>query len=133
MCGSKGGGGQEVRTPPPPPENSQEYRANFLRNLLGTPSKITKLPSQNSMLGHHRPASGVSLAGRRWPTFSAIFDPLSPHQKFKKKGRNGPPLAKFSGSAHAIAISSSNNKGADQTAGLGVCWSRTFKSSCRVM
>ena len=36
----------------------------FLRNTGPDPLKITKLPIQHSMLGHHRPVSGVSLAGR---------------------------------------------------------------------
>ena len=62
-------GVQEVRTPPPlpPPENHKNI--GFLRNTGPDPLKITKLPSQHSMLGHHRHASetpfnGVSLAGR---------------------------------------------------------------------
>ena len=39
---------------PPPPGKSQSYRAP-LANCH--PKKIKKLPSQHSMLGHHRPAS----------------------------------------------------------------------------
>ena len=45
--------------------------------LVWIPYKITKLPRQHSMLGHHRPAgetpfNGVSLVGRWWPAFSSI-------------------------------------------------------------
>ena len=51
-----GGGGQGIRTPPPPPpENSQNI--GFLSNTGLDSLKITKLPSQHSMLGHHRHAS----------------------------------------------------------------------------
>ena len=50
----------------------------FLSNTGPDPLIITKLPSQQSMLGHHWPASetpfnGVSLAGRLWPALSAIW------------------------------------------------------------
>ena len=67
-CADPEGGGQGVRTPPPPPlENYKNI--GFLRNTSPDPLKITKIPIQHSMLGHHRPASetpfkGHSLAGR---------------------------------------------------------------------
>ena len=52
VCGSIGGGGQEVRTP------LENYKnKGFLSNTAPDPLKITKLPSQHSMLGHHQPAS----------------------------------------------------------------------------
>ena len=49
------------------PEKSQIYRA--LSNTGPDPLKITKLPSQHSMLGHHwnaseTPFNGVSMVGR---------------------------------------------------------------------
>ena len=45
----------------------------FLSSTGPDPLKITKLPSQHSMLGHH----GVSLAGRWWLTYSShcFFSP----------------------------------------------------------
>ena len=53
------------------PDTPLKYHKNigFLSNTGPDPLKITKLPSQHSMLGHHRPASespfnGVALAGR---------------------------------------------------------------------
>ena len=59
----RGGGGQGVRTP-----LKNHKNMGFLSNSGPDPLKITKLQSQHSMLGHHRPASetpfnGVSLAG----------------------------------------------------------------------
>ena len=58
----------------------------FLSNTGPDPLKITKLPSQHSMLGHHRPASetpfnGVLLAGRWWPAVLVLFRSSSPYQK----------------------------------------------------
>ena len=66
MCGSRGG--QGVLTIPPPPLKNYK-NIGILRNSRLDPLKITKLPSQHSMLGHHRhasetPLNGVSLAGR---------------------------------------------------------------------
>ena len=46
----------------PPPEKSQKFRV--LAILVRIPWKITKLQSQNSMLGHH--FNGFLLAGRWW-------------------------------------------------------------------
>ena len=46
----------------PTPENLQSYR--FLSNIGPDPLKITKLPSQRSISGHHRPASEMSLQWR---------------------------------------------------------------------
>ena len=61
MCGSREGGGQGVRTPPPP-ENYKNI--GFLNNTGPDPLKITKLPSQHSMLGHHRLASETPFKWR---------------------------------------------------------------------
>ena len=52
MRGSRGG---EGRGPDPPPEKLQKYRVPS--NIDLDSLKITKLPSQHSMLGHHRHAS----------------------------------------------------------------------------
>ena len=63
MRGSRGGGTGGLD---PPPLKNHKY-IGFLSNTGPDPLKITKLPSQHSMLGHHRHASetpfnGVSLA-----------------------------------------------------------------------
>ena len=52
MCGSRwGGGGGD----PPPWKITKNI--GFLSNTGPDPLKITKLPVQHSMLGHHRSAS----------------------------------------------------------------------------
>ena len=50
----RGGGGQEVRTPPPPPALKNHKNIGFLSNTGPEPLDI---PSQHSMLGHHRHVS----------------------------------------------------------------------------
>ena len=57
MCGSRGGG----RGSGPPLNNRKNI--GFLSNTGLDPLKITKMPSQHSMLGH-RHLNGFSLAGR---------------------------------------------------------------------
>ena len=54
MCGSRRGG-QGVRTPPTPRKITKILGS--LAILVQIPLKSQKLPSQNSMLCHHRPAS----------------------------------------------------------------------------
>ena len=57
----KGGGGQGVRTPPP----SKITKNRVSKHTSPVPLKITKLPSQHSMLGHQsakRHLNGVSLS-----------------------------------------------------------------------
>ena len=61
-----GGGGQGFQTPPP---LKNHKNIGFLSNTGPDPLTITKLPSQHSMLGHHRhssetPFNGASLAGQ---------------------------------------------------------------------
>ena len=73
MGGSRGGGGGAGG--PDPLKNHKNIK--ILSNTGPDPLKNHKLPSQYSMLGHHRQASetafnGVSLVGRCWPAFSAI-------------------------------------------------------------
>ena len=63
-------GGTGGPDPPPPLENHKNI--GFLSNTGRDPLKITKLPSQHPMLGHHRHASetpfnGISLAGQDGP------------------------------------------------------------------
>ena len=67
--GSRGGrgGGQGVQTPPP--LKNRKNIGFLIVILVRIPWEIRKLPSHQSMLGNHRPASempfnGVSLAGR---------------------------------------------------------------------
>ena len=73
MRGSRGGRGDRGSGPP----LKNHKNKGFLSNTGPDPLKITKLPSQHSMLGHHQHASetlfnGVSLAGRGWPACSGI-------------------------------------------------------------
>ena len=53
--------------------------------------KIEKLPSQHSMLGHHRPASETPAS--ETPDYSVFVSSLSPHQLIKNAVRVGPSLA----------------------------------------
>ena len=81
MCGFIGGGGTGG---PDPPKNHKNI--GFLCNTGPDPLKTTKLPSQHSMSGHHRPASetpfkwrfagGQTMAQLQW-----YLDPLSPQQQ----------------------------------------------------
>ena len=52
--------------------------------LVHIPSKITKLPTQHSMLSHHRPA-GLAGGGMMMARFKWYLDPLSPHQLKQQK------------------------------------------------
>ena len=77
MCGSRGGGGAGGPDPP---------------------WKITKLQSQHSMLGHHRPAgetpfNGVLLAGQWWPFYRIIWI-LCKKTKNKKRCQSWTPSEK---------------------------------------
>ena len=69
-CAVPEGGGGGRGSGPPPLENYKNI--GFLSNTGPDPFKITKLPIQHSMLGHHR-LNGVSLAGRWWPANSGIW------------------------------------------------------------
>ena len=66
MRGCRGG----ARGPDPSPCKITEIK-DFLEILVRILWKITKLPSQHSMLGHHRLNDG---------TFMWYFGPLSPRQ-----------------------------------------------------
>ena len=54
------------RGPGPPLENHKNigFLENFLSNTGPDPLKITKLPIQHSMFGHHRPASETPFKWR---------------------------------------------------------------------
>ena len=107
MCGSRGGGGgQGVRTPPL--ENYKNIW--FLSNTGPDPLKITKIPSQHSMLDHHRTTSETPL--------KVIFGSSIPSSTKKKKKnvfKFGPPLTKLSGSAHGIAQSTWSHPTSQET------------------
>ena len=57
MRGSRGGTGG-----PDPQENHKAI--GFLSNTGPDPMEVTKLPSQHSMLGHHRPATEAPFEWR---------------------------------------------------------------------
>ena len=78
-CADPKGGGAGGPDPPPPPQKNHK-NIGFLSNTGLDPLKITKLPSQHSMLRHHRHPSetpfnydGVSLVGQSWPAYSGIW------------------------------------------------------------
>ena len=79
--GSRGGG---AGGPDPPPVNHKNI--GFLSNSGPDPLKITKLPSQHSMLGHHQHAAYSGI----W-----IVPPLIKLKKTKKRKKTvvkaGPP------------------------------------------
>ena len=78
----------------------------FASNSGPDPLKNHEATCQHSMLGHHqhviktpfkwRFAGGAMMTGLSW-----YLDPPTPHQ-LKKAFKVGPPLTKFSGSAHDI-------------------------------
>ena len=113
MCGSREGG-QGVQTPPPPLENYKNppgkitKNIGFLSNTGPDPLRITKLPIQHLMVGHHRPVSETPLKWRLagGPLMARLkwyLDPSSPHQTKKntKIVKIGPLLTKLPRSAHA--------------------------------
>ena len=83
MRGSRVGTGG----PDPPPLKNHKNKG-FLSNTGPDPLKIEKLPSQHSMLGHHRPAP-ISETPFKWrfaggpmiARFKFYWDSLSPHKK----------------------------------------------------
>ena len=75
MRGSRGGGGWGTGAQTPPPPLKSHKNIGFPRNTVPDRLKITKLPSQNSMLGHHWHASktpfkwhftGVLMMAQHW-------------------------------------------------------------------
>ena len=78
-------GRQGVRTP-----LKNHKNVGFLAKLVQILEKITKLPSQHSMLGYHRPASETPFkwrfaGGPMMALFKCYLDPLSSHQKTNKQ------------------------------------------------
>ena len=89
-----------------PLENKKKY-IWFLSNTGPDPLKITNLPSQHSMLGHHRPANETPFKWRfHWRADDGplimVFESSLPSST-KKTVKIGPPLTKLSGSAHEKA------------------------------
>ena len=88
-----GGSRWETGGPDPPPP-LKITKIEFLSNTGPGPLKITKLPSQNSMLGHHRPASDRF----RWRAddgpFIVIFGSSIPSSTGKKRYQNVDPSDK---------------------------------------
>ena len=96
---------------PPPPGNHKKQ--GFLAILVRRPWKITNIPSQQSMLGHHRHANETRFklrfaGGPMMARFKWYLIPLSPHQLKKKQQKNvvtvRPPLTKLSGSTHVYVF-----------------------------
>ena len=62
--GGGGTGGGDRESGPPPPKKKKKKKniyiknIGFLKNTGLDPLKITKLPSQHSMLGHHQRFAG---------------------------------------------------------------------------
>ena len=98
--GGGGGGGQGVRTP--------QKNHNKIAIPARIPGKITKLPSQHSMLGHYLPASETPFqccfaGGQMMAQLKRYWILCSPHQLQKNKKtliKFGPPLTKLSRSAN---------------------------------
>ena len=89
----------------PPPQKNHKAKG-FLSNTCPDLLKIAKLPSQHSMLGHRQPGIEMPCNSRfagvpMMAYFQWYLDPLSPHQQINV-ARVGPPLTKFSGSAHVV-------------------------------
>ena len=76
----------------------------FLSNVGPDPLKITKLPGQHSMLGHHQHASKTfPWRADDGPLIVVVFGSfLIPSSTKKNVVRVGPPLGKPSGSAHVL-------------------------------
>ena len=85
--------------PGPPYQN-----IGFLSNTSLDPLKITKLPSQHSMLVYHRHASERPFRWRADDGPHIVKFGSSLHSSTKKGFQIGPPLTKLSGSAHASLL-----------------------------
>ena len=110
MGGSRGETGCPDPPPPAAPQNNHK-NIGFHSNTGPDPLKTTRLPSQDSMLGHHLQSSetpfkwrfaGGQMVARLW----WYLDPLSFHQLKKKNVfKVGSPLTKLSGYVHAMGRS----------------------------
>ena len=96
--------GEVVRTAPPPPLKNHK-NIGFSCNIDQDPLKITKLPSQQSMMGHYRHVSETPFPWRAddGPLLVAFRSSL--HSINNKKQNKivvsvEPPLTKVSESVH---------------------------------
>ena len=84
----------------------------FLGKLVWIPWKITKLLSQHSLFGYHRPASKTPFkwrfaGGPIIARFQCYSDPLSSPHQLKTQQQNvrvGLPLTKRFGSVHGVLL-----------------------------
>ena len=90
--------------PPPPPKKKKSQKYWVFSNTCPDPMKITKLPSQHSVLGHHQNARETPFTikwhfacGSMMSRLEWYFDLNKPKKTFVKVG---PPLTKLSGSVH---------------------------------
>ena len=90
---------------PGPPEKTQKYRVPY--HTVPDPLKITKLPSQHSMLGHRWHASETVLWRADDGPISVVFG--STHQFKKSVVKVGPTLKKLSGSKHGLEVGLNQN------------------------
>ena len=92
---------EDRRSGPPPPKN--HINIGFLSKIGPDRLKTTKLPSQQSMLGHNRHASNaISMAFRLQADdgpLIVVFGSYHPSSS-KKRCQCWTPLTKLSGSAH---------------------------------
>ena len=80
------GRGEARSSDPPPPPKITKNRVS--KHTSPVPLKITKLPSQHSMLGHQSAKhqfNGVSLAGQWWPAFVVFGSSLPSSTKKTSK------------------------------------------------
>ena len=91
---------QGVRTPPPPPPPKNHKNIVFFRNTHPDSLKITKLRSQQSMLGNHRGFAAGPMMDRFSgivvfrPSISSSTLEKNKDKKTKQKKNVGPPLTK---------------------------------------
>ena len=103
MRGSRGWG-QWVWTSP---HQTKSQNVGFPSHTGPDTLKITKLPSQHSMLANHRHASETPFqwrfTGRAMMTaYSDIWIIPLLHHQLKERCQMGPPLTKISGSGHVL-------------------------------
>ena len=128
MCRSRGGGGGGGDRGSEPPLKNHKNKG-FLSNTGPDPLKITKQPSQQSMWGHHWPASETPFkwrfaSGRNMARFYCYLDHLYPHQK--KKFQSWTQIG-IDRSRYGYSYLASANACADPEGGQGV-WTPHEKS-----
>ena len=74
-----------VRTPPP----GKSQKIGFLSNTDPDPKKITELPSQHSVFGHHRRFAGGPMI------VIEVFGSFLPHQTKTKRQKKNPNVKRY--------------------------------------